>query len=144
MRLCDVNVLVNAHRALQPHHEPAYAWLEGTLRTKEAFGMSELVLSSFLRVVTRRSRFLPEPTPLAEAMSFVEVIRSRRHHVPVRPGSRHFTSFTDLVRRTNSRGKLVPDAWFAALAIESGCHWSTFDRDFARFPGLAWSVPGES
>jgi predicted nucleic acid-binding protein len=34
----------------------------------------------------------------------------------------------------------VTDAWFAALAIESGCEWITLDRDYARFPGLRWSV----
>ena len=62
--------------------------------------------------------------------------------MPICPGSRRFAIFTDLLRRTHSRGKRVPDAWFAALAIESGCHGSTFDRDFARFPGLAWFVLG--
>jgi hypothetical protein len=35
----------------------------------------------------------------------------------------------------------VTDAWFAALAIESGCDWITLDRDFARFPGLNWRQP---
>jgi hypothetical protein len=35
----------------------------------------------------------------------------------------------------------VPDAYFAALAIESGCDWITTDRDFARFKGLRWRHP---
>lgn len=43
---------------------------------------------------------------------------------------------------TSTRGPRVTDAWFAALAIEHGCEWITMDRDFARFPGLKWSVPG--
>ncbi|MEN8162417.1 MAG: PIN domain-containing protein, partial [Myxococcota bacterium] len=38
-------------------------------------------------------------------------------------------------------GNLIPDAWFAALAIESGSEWITTDRDYARFPGLRWSHP---
>ena len=33
-------------------------------------------------------------------------------------------------------GNLVQDAWYAALAIESGCEWITVDRDYARFGGL--------
>ena len=143
LRLLDVNVLINAHRAQQPHHGAARAWLEETLHAGEAFEMSQLVLSGFLRVVTMRSRFLTEPTPLAEALAFVDVIRTRRHHVPIRPGPRHFGLFADLLRQTAARGKLVPDAYLAALAIEHGCMWASFDRDFARFPGLAWSVPGE-
>jgi hypothetical protein len=36
---------------------------------------------------------------------------------------------------------MVPDAYFAALAIESGCTWATTDRDYARFPKLSWVHP---
>jgi len=43
--------------------------------------------------------------------------------------------------RADARGNLVPDAWFAALAIESGCEWITLDHDYARFPGLQWRAP---
>ena len=39
------------------------------------------------------------------------------------------------------RGPLTTDAWFAALAIEHGRTWMTFDRDYARFPGLDWREP---
>jgi predicted nucleic acid-binding protein len=31
--------------------------------------------------------------------------------------------------------------WYAALAIEHGCTFITFDRDYARFPGLRWREP---
>jgi predicted nucleic acid-binding protein len=36
---------------------------------------------------------------------------------------------------------MVTDAYFAALALESGCEWMTTDRDYARFAGLAWRHP---
>jgi predicted nucleic acid-binding protein len=38
-------------------------------------------------------------------------------------------------------GNLVPDAWFAALAIESACERITLDRDYTQFPGLKWTLP---
>jgi hypothetical protein len=44
----------------------------------------------------------------------------------------------------NATGALVPDAYFAALAIESGSEWVTADRDYARFPGLRWRHPLDS
>jgi uncharacterized protein len=47
----------------------------------------------------------------------------------------------DLCKKAAVSGNLVQDAWLAALAIESGCEWITFDRDFARFPGLRWRIP---
>jgi predicted nucleic acid-binding protein len=43
--------------------------------------------------------------------------------------------------KSGTRGPRVSDAWFAALAIEHGCTWITFDRDYARFDGLQWREP---
>ena len=37
-------------------------------------------------------------------------------------------------------GNLIPDAYLAALAIESGSEWITTDRDYERFPGLRSKV----
>jgi len=36
---------------------------------------------------------------------------------------------------------ILPDAYLAAIAIESGCEWITTDRDFSRFTGLTWRHP---
>jgi len=49
--------------------------------------------------------------------------------------------FTNLCVAAGARGNLVPDAYLAALAIESGSQWITMDRDFSRFPGLRWRHP---
>lgn len=43
----------------------------------------------------------------------------------------------------NAKGNLIPDAYLAALAIESGSEWITTDRDYSRFPGLRWRHPLE-
>jgi predicted nucleic acid-binding protein len=40
-----------------------------------------------------------------------------------------------------ARGKLVADAYHAALAIEHGCEFITADADFARFPRLRQRHP---
>jgi predicted nucleic acid-binding protein len=58
-----------------------------------------------------------------------------------RPGTRHFGLFLDLIRHCNAKGNLITDAYLAALAIENGCRFLTFDRDFARFPGFDWATP---
>ena len=41
----------------------------------------------------------------------------------------------------DATGNLVPDAYIAALASESGAELITTDRDYARFPGLRWRHP---
>ncbi len=140
MRLVDVNVLVYAFRADAPGHRAHRAWVESLVGSDEAYGVSDHVLAGFLRVVTHPRVFHP-PTPIAPALAFAHAIRDRVNAEPVAPGARHWDIFTRLCRDAAARGNLVPDAWLAALAIESGCELVTTDRDFARFRGLRWRHP---
>jgi uncharacterized protein len=110
------------------------------VRSEGAFGISELVLSSFLRVVTN-ARIFRLPTPLSVALEQAEALRSRPNGVTVSPGARHWRIFADLCRASGAKGAIVADAYFAALAIESGSDWITTDRDYARFTGLRWRHP---
>jgi uncharacterized protein len=140
--LCDVNVLVYAFRADAKRHAEYRAWLVDRLSGDESYAVSDLVLSGFLRVTTH-PRALQPPSRLEEALAFAEIVRSRPHAVAITPGSRHWSIFRRLCEAGAVRGNLVPDAYLAALAIESGCEWVTTDRDYARFPGLRWRHPLE-
>ncbi len=136
----DVNVLVYAHRRDAARHDEYRAWLEAAITGPAPYGLSDLVLAGFLRVVTH-PRVFRDPTPLADALAFVRAIRDRPGQVSVVPGPRHWSIFLDLCAQARVRGNLVPDAYFAALAIESGAEWITTDGDFARFPGLKTRHP---
>jgi hypothetical protein len=142
MRLVDVNVLVYAHRLDTPRHEDYAAWLHALLAGQEPYGISDLVLSGFLRVVTNPKVF-KQPTPIETALGFTAVIRAQPNCVPIEPGRRYWDIFAGLCRSAGVKGNLVPDAYFAALALESGSEWITTDRDFSRFPGLRWRHPLE-
>lgn len=142
MILPDVNVLVYAHREDAPAHARYRDWLVAQVSSPRAYALSDLVLSGFLRVVTH-PRVFREPSPLEEATAFVRELRDRPHCVRVRPGPRHWEIFVQLVEGVEAKGNLVPDAYLAALAIESGCEWITTDRDYARFPELRWRHPLE-
>ena len=54
---------------------------------------------------------------------------------------RHAETLGQLLALPGIRGKLVPDADLAALAIEHGLILCSTDGDFARFPGLRWQNP---
>ena len=138
--LADVNVLVYAFVPSVPDHAAYRDWLQRVVRSDEAFGVSELVLSGFLRVVTHPRVFSP-PEPVESALEFVNVLRRQPNAVPIAPGGRHWTIFERLCREAGIRGNLVPDAYLAALAIESGSEWITTDHDYSRFPGLRWRHP---
>lgn len=143
MILPDVNVLVYAYREEAEGHGDYRGWLESTINADSAFGLSDLVLSGFLRVVSHPRVFVP-PSPRAHAMQFAEALRERPNRVAVTPGPDHWRIFRRLCDESGAKGNLVPDAFFAALAIERGCEWITTDRDFARFPGLRWRHPLQS
>ena len=115
MILMDVNVLVYAHREDTADHLAYRDWLEEQINGPGAYGVSELVLSGFIRVVTH-PRVFERPTPLDMALAFVHQIQSQPLAVPIRPGPRHWAIFEKLVRLSKAEGNLVPDAYHAALA----------------------------
>jgi len=140
MRCVDVNVLVYAHRRESPEHDLYREWLDTARGGSEPLGISSLVLSGFLRVVTH-PRVFREPTPLTDALAFTEAVRAAPGSVDVQPGPRHWAIFAQLCRAADVRGNLVADAYLAALAIEQGATWYSADRGFARFDGLRWRHP---
>lgn len=137
----DVNVLVYAHRAELPEHAACRFWLESLVNADAAFGLADLVLSGFLRVVTH-PRIFSSPTPLAEALAEASALRAQPNRVRLEPGPRHWEIFERLCRESGAKGNLVADAYLAALAIEAGCEWVTTDRDYSRFAGLRCRHPG--
>ncbi len=141
MMLPDVNVLVYAHRSDSIHnHEEYAAWLTQLAESPKAFGLSEAVLSGFVRIVTNRKIF-QDPTPVPVALSFCAQLRDRPQSRILRPGENNWDIFMTLCGEPGVRGKLVADAWHASLAMEYDCEWISCDSDFARFPGLRWRHP---
>jgi toxin-antitoxin system PIN domain toxin len=136
----DANLLVYAFRRDLPAHEPARKLIEEQRKQPAAWAVPAEVVAAFLRLVTN-PRVFRSPTPLDEALAFIAALRASPSLLILRPGPRHFDLFLELCERNDARGKLVPDAWLAALAIEHGCTWWSTDRDFLRFEGLAWRNP---
>jgi toxin-antitoxin system PIN domain toxin len=132
MMLTDVNVLIYAHRAEMEQHSVAYKWLQGVVSSGEAYGLSDLVVSSFLRIVTHPSAFDP-PSTMKQALSFAAEIREAPNRVAIEPGDRHWEIFVELGSEPGVKGPLVTDAYLAALAIEHQCDFVTNDGDFKRF-----------
>ena len=141
MMLPDVNILIYAFRSDVTQHAICKPWLDRLILADSPFAISAQVLSAVVRITTG-AKFNMNPSALDEAFGFCQDLLGQPHCVVLEPGPRHWSIFERLCRETDTRGPRVTDAWFAALAIEHGCEWITFDRDYARFPGLKWSVPG--
>ena len=140
MILPDVNVLVNAFRRDTDEHALCRRWLESVVNGDSRYGMSPQVLSGVIRVATH-PRVFSQPSGLDEVIRFCELLMDEPHCALIGPGQQHWSIFSRLCKEADARGDLASDAWFAALAIESGCEWITLDRDYARFTGLTWRLP---
>ena len=140
MILADVNVLLYAFRPDVLGHARYATWLEAQVNEGTPLGMSPQALAAVIRIATNPRAFA-DPNPLAEVAEFASSLLREPNCQVIQPGPRHWDIFAELCRKANACGNLVQDAWFAALAIESGCEWITADRDYACFPGLRWRAP---
>jgi predicted nucleic acid-binding protein len=75
-------VLVYAHRADSPLHVEMRAWLEAQINADAAYGLSDLVVSGFLRIVTH-PRVFEVPSAWTDAIRFAEQLGDLRAAVQV-------------------------------------------------------------
>jgi len=141
MMLVDTNVLIYAHRRNADRHKEYRDWLTGLIAGPEPYAVSDFAVTGMIRVVTDRRIYKDDTSTIEEAISFATEIRDQPHAMVVNPGSRFWPIFTGLCRSASAAGKVVPDAYLAALAIEHGCEFITTDTDFTKFPGLRWRHP---
>lgn len=141
MRMPDINVLIYAHREDAHAEHNLYArWLTELATGREPFALSAAVLGGVVRIVTN-PRVFHRPSTLDEVFEFLGELVARPTARVVAPGARHLSIFEELCRSIGAQGKLVADAYHAAVAVEHGCVWVTTDSDFSRFPTLRWEHP---
>lgn len=140
MQLCDVNILIYAHREDAPDHDFYGSWLKRQLEARTTFLYCEHVLGAFVRIVTHPKIFRP-PSPTAIALEFAQQIRSAPNGIGIMPGANHWQIFGDLCTTANASGNLIPDAYLAALAIEAQAEWITTVTNYKAFgPKLKWTL----
>lgn len=135
MKLVDANVLIYAVNEDDERHERSRSWLDDALVATETVGFTWVVVLAFLRLTTRTGLF-PRPLSVADATERVRAWLDQPASVVIDPTVEHTTVLTDLLTRVGTGGNLVSDAHLAALALEHGADIVSFDRDFARFPGV--------
>lgn len=140
MILPDINVLVPVFRAESPQHAATESWLRSVLENEQSVALADVVVSGFLRIVTNR-RIYQDPATMADAIEFIDGLYRQKVVVPVSTGPGNWALLRRALTQAQATDNLVSDAHIVALAIEHGCKIATFDRDFARFPGLDFFDP---
>jgi toxin-antitoxin system PIN domain toxin len=134
-------VLLYAVDRASTHHERSRSWLDASLAGTEAVGLAWIALLAFVRVGTNASVF-PAPMSADEATGQIETWLTAPAAVIAQPTPRHASLLRGLLRDSGTAGNLTTDAHLAALALEHGADVVSYDRDFARFPGVRHRLPG--
>lgn len=140
MLLVDANVLLHAVNERAPEHPAARDWLREALGGSEAVAFAWTVLLAFLRLSTHPAVF-PRPIDASQATEVLERWLASPVAITLEPTRQHLPLVRGLLERAGTAGNLVGDAHLAALALEHGATVVSFDRDFARFEGLALQRP---
>ena len=143
MQSVDVNVLVYTFDADSPQHARARQMLEETAATREPLILFPAVLTGFMRVVTDR-RILVNPAEPAQALDYLQRLLDWPNVRVVESGPRWWGTFATLIAQHSPRGAEMSDVALAAMAVDHGATWVSFDRGFARFRGLAWVNPADT
>ena len=142
MKLVDANILLYAVNSDAVHHERSRRWIDGALSGEDTVAFAWIALLAFVRLSTKVGLF-PAPLTVDGAMDRVDAWVGAGPAVVVEPTPQHGTILRGLLRSVGVGGNLVSDAHLAALAIEHRCGILSFDNDFARFPGVDWTLPPE-
>ena len=140
MKIPDVNLLLAAVDHESEFHARAAGWLAPALQATEPVGFAWSVVLGFLRIGTN-PRVFASPLTVTGASRRVSQWMEAGCARVVEPGPGHVERVVGLLEAVGSAGNLVTDAHLAALAMENDGEVVSFDRDFARFPGLRWSIP---
>lgn len=141
MVVVDANVLLYAVDRASAYHGRSRSWLDASLAGREAVGLAWIALLAFIRIGTNAS-ILPTPMTADEATGQVETWLAAPAAVIAQPTPRHASLLRGLLRDAGTAGNLTTDAHLAVLALEHGADIVSYDRDFARFPGVQHRLPG--
>jgi predicted nucleic acid-binding protein len=101
------------------------------------------VLGEFVRVATH-PRILSPPSPLDVVLTALERLTESPSCRILEPGADYPRLFAEVCRAADLRGNRAFDAQIAAVCLEHGAEdIVTFDRDFARIPGIRRREPGD-
>lgn len=140
MILVDANLLVYAHVSTFAQHVRAREWLDAQLNGVAPVGLPWPSLFAFLRLVTN-PRVFENPEPMPAAWQQVQAWLQCGTSWTPQPTERHSEVLGNLLLQSGVHANLVPDAHFAALAIEHGLIVCSTDGDFGRFSEVRWQNP---
>lgn len=133
----DTNILVYAHRRDLPSHARAAAVVRQLAEGAAPWGIPWDCLAEFLAIVTNRTLWRDDATPVEIALGQVEAWLASPTVRLLGESTSFFVTLKEVVLDGGVSGAQVHDARVAAVCMHNGVtELLTADRDFGRFPRL--------
>jgi toxin-antitoxin system PIN domain toxin len=137
--LCDVNLLLALSYGVHQFHGEAKAWLENVGKGQAV--TCRVTQMSFLRLLTTTAVLGPDVCHREEAWTqWDALMRDFRFQFAAEPVGLERT-LRRLTKDTQVSPKLWQDDYLVAFALSAEMGLATFDRGFARYPGLRTEYP---
>ena len=137
----DTNILVHAHRADSPWHEPARSSIRALAEGRLGWGVPWPCAHEFVAIVTHPRVFDP-PSSTAQAIDQLDAWLESPVAALLSESDSHWSILREQLLVGKIQGPMVHDARVAAICLAHGVTelW-TADRDFSRFPALKTRNP---
>ena len=137
----DTNILVYAHRADSPFHEPARSAIESLAAGGRPWAIPWPCAHEFFAIVTH-PRIYKTATPPGTAFAQLRALHALASLAFITEAEDHLQRLAPLALAAKVQGGAIHDARIAAICLSHGVAelWSA-DRDFSRFPSLTVRNP---
>jgi uncharacterized protein len=134
--LLDINIWLALAAASNRHHKPAQSYWQTKASGRIWFCRHTAL--GVKRLLGQRAVMGEQTQTTAECWATWQTLMRMPSVALMTEPANLEICLTELVRQSSWPGKMWSDAYLAAFAIAANLRLVSFDRDFARFPGLNW------
>lgn len=137
MILCDANVILNSIFTDQAAHSVAYTFVD-SLRSGDVVYLWHPIISTAVVRICGNTYQKGAGIPSDQALEILNLFHFNPNARLAYDSEAQWQTFRRIVVDLRLTGNDVTDAYIAAVALHHNGTLATFDRGFARFPGLTW------
>jgi hypothetical protein len=135
--LCDANVILNSIFKDQPGHPIAFSFVHSLRSGTADYLWHPLIATGVVRICGNLHR-KGAGISTTQALEILNLFHFNQNARLAYDSEAQWQTFRRLVVDLRLSGNDVTDANIALIALQHKAALATFDRGFARFPGLHW------
>ena len=143
MIICDTNVILNSIFTDQVDHSIAIGFIDSLRSGGSDYLWHPIISTGVVRICGSLNR-KGAGVSSKQALEILNIFHFNQNARLAHDSEAQWQIFRNLVVTLRLTGNDITDAYIASIALHHNATLATFDRGFARFPGLRWIDLNES